>query len=84
MKRRRQHDPKLLAEIERIVALKKQIPRYADVAKAYDVSVQIVRHLILARMPAVRTKVQIHVEPRQPMTREELDRMAAQLMRNSL
>lgn len=81
-KRRFQHAPELVSEIERIVALKKQIPRYADIAKAHRVSVQVVRHMVLARMPAVRTKVQLHVEPRkEPMTREQLDRLAAQFGR---
>jgi Mn-dependent DtxR family transcriptional regulator len=85
MRRRRNHARELLEEIQRIVALKKQIPRYADIARAHGVSVQVVRHLISQEMPALRTKVLVHVEPRRkPMTREELDRMAAQLMRSSL
>lgn len=65
-KRIQKHSEKFLAEIERMVALKKQIPRYADVAKAFGVSVQVVRHMIIARMPAVRTKVHVEaiVKPR--------------------
>jgi len=81
-RRRRQHAPELLAEIERIVSLKCQLPRYADVARAHNVTEQIVKRLIFERMPTIRTKVRFHVEPRrEPMTREELDRMAARLMR---
>jgi hypothetical protein len=55
---RRQRTPELRAEVERIVALKKQIPKYGDIARAYGVSVQVVRHMISEAMPAQRTKIQ--------------------------
>jgi hypothetical protein len=91
MKQKRcyQHAPELLAEITRIVELKKQIPRYADVAAAHGVSAQIVRRLIFERMPVLRTKVLFHAKQQtkvrgKTMTREELDRLAAQLARSSL
>lgn len=63
MKRRRNHAPALLAEVERVVSLKRQIPRYADIATAHGVSVQVVRHLISEGMPALRIKVRIRMEP---------------------
>jgi hypothetical protein len=54
---RRQRTPALRAEVARIVALKIQIPKYDDVARAHGVSVQVVRHMISEGMPAQRTKI---------------------------
>ncbi len=54
----------LYAEVDRIVALKLQIPAYKNVAEKHHASVQTVRLLISERLRKLRksTSVEIHVE----------------------
>lgn len=54
----------LHAEVERIVALKLQIPAYKNIAEKHHASVQTVRLLISERLRKLRksTDVEIHVE----------------------